>query len=221
MPSGGGAVVQVQQARAGRDSTGEAPPGDLPSDGVDDAGLAERAIALTALWIERGQRLDMQGLADALGVSRVTVFRRVGGREVIMGESLWVLAQRTLRAAERRFEAAPYGRTRSAGVLEQFNTLIAAAPGLRCLLDKEPALALRVLTDPRGLVQPRAVAAIETLLRRDMSESGLTLLVEPHDLSFALVRLCESFLYADVLASRTPDVAVANRLQRALIESAS
>lgn len=222
--------MQVQHARTREDPTNDLraaglPPDGLPPDGLPhdlaDPDLAGRAVALTATWIERGQRLDMQGLADALGVSRVTVFRRVGGREVIMGESLWVLARRTLRAAERRFEAAPYGRTRSAGVLELFNTLIAQAPGLRSLLDKEPALALRVLTDPRGLVQPRAVASIEALLRRDMRESGLTLLVEPYDLSFALVRLCESFLYADILASRTPDVEVANRLQRALIENAS
>ena len=34
----------------------------------------------------------------------------------------------------------------------------------------------------------------------------------------ALVRLGESFLYADVLAARKPDVATANRLQQAIIE---
>jgi len=33
-----------------------------------------------------------------------------------------------------------------------------------------------------------------------------------------LVRLGESFLYADVLAARKPDVATADRLQQALIE---
>ena len=187
----------------------------------DDADLAGRAIALTAEWIEQGQRLDMQRLADALGVSRVTVFRHAGGRDVILGESLWILAERSMRAAERRFDAAPYGRARSAGVLELFNHLIAEAEGLRALLDKEPALALRVLTDPRGLVQPRAVAAIEDLLRRDQTDAGLELPVDPHDLSFALVRLGESFLYADVMASRIPDVEVANRLQRALIEGGS
>lgn len=40
----------------------------------------------------------------------------------------------------------------------------------------------------------------------------------PDALAYALVRLGESFLYADVLANRKPDVAAANRLQRALIE---
>ena len=36
---------------------------------------------------------------------------------------------------------------------------------------------------------------------------------------YALVRLGESFLYADVLAARTPDVATAERLQQALVQS--
>ncbi len=39
-------------------------------------------------------------------------------------------------------------------------------------------------------------------------------------LAYALVRLGESFLYADVLADRKPDVDTANRLQQALVEGA-
>ena len=90
--------------------------------------------------------------------------------------------------------------------------------GLRRLLEDEPALAIRVLTDPRGQVQAGVVAFIEELLRRDIEEFGLITLIEPDALAYALVRLGESFLYADVLAARKPDVETANRLQRALIE---
>jgi hypothetical protein len=78
-----------------------------------------------------------------------------------------------------------------------------------------------VLTDPRGYVQPGVVAFIEALLRRDMAEHGFVPLIEPNALAYALVRLGESFLYADVLAARTPDVATANRLQQALIGPAT
>ena len=159
----------------------------------DDPDLAGRAVTITAAWVQDGQRLDIEQLADALGISRVTVFRHAGGRDVILGESLWALAERTVRAAERRLDAAPSGGARSAGMLELFNHLVAEAEGLHVLPDKEPALALRVLTDPRGLVQPRAVAAIEALLRRDQLDAGLELPVDPHDLTFALFRLGESF----------------------------
>jgi len=67
-------------------------------------------------------------------------------------------------------------------------------------------------------VQAGVVAFIEELLRRDIEEFGLITLIEPDALAYALVRLGESFLYADVLAARKPDVETANRLQRALIE---
>jgi hypothetical protein len=62
------------------------------------------------------------------------------------------------------------------------------------------------------------VSFVEGLLRRDIDEFGLVTLTEPDALAYALVRLGESFLYADVLAARKPDVAAADRLQRALIE---
>ena len=81
-----------------------------------------------------------------------------------------------------------------------------------------PALAIRVLTDPRGRVQTGIVAFVEAMLRRDMAENGLVPLIEPDALAYALVRLGESFLYADVLAARQPDVATADRLQQALVE---
>ncbi|TYP90485.1 hypothetical protein BD833_101203 [Blastococcus xanthinilyticus] len=87
--------------------------------------------------------------------------------------------------------------------------MLAEATGLRRRLDQEPTRAIRVLTDPPGPVQPGCIAFVENLLRHDMEESGPELTVEPWDLAYALVRLNESFVYADVLAARLPDVATA------------
>jgi hypothetical protein len=53
-----------------------------------------------------------------------------------------------------------------------------------------------------------------------MDEHGYVPIADPADLAFALVRLGESFLYADVLAARQPDADAANRIQRALVEGA-
>jgi hypothetical protein len=160
----------------------------------------------------------MQGLADELGLSRVTLHRQTGGREALLGEALWLLTEQLLHAAAARWERerGP-GELRSPGTGRHINALVSQAPALRRLLDDEPALALRVLTDPRGRVQPGVVAFVEALLRRDV-EDGLELLIEPDALAFALVRLGESFLYADVLAARQPDVQTADCLQSALIE---
>ena len=178
-----------------------------------------RIVAAAARWIQDGKRLDMQGLADELGVSRVTLFRRAGSREALLSKALWMLAQCTLETAAARWEAErPAAELHTPGTGRYINAIVAQSNGLRRLLEDEPALAIRVLTDPRGQVQVGTVAFVEELLRRDIEEFGLVTLVEPDVLAYALVRLGESFLYADVLASREPDVETANRLQRALIE---
>jgi AcrR family transcriptional regulator len=178
-----------------------------------------RFVTLAALWINDGRRLDMQGLADELGVSRVTLFRHAGSREALLAEALWILTERTLAAAARRWESErPPGSLHTPGTGRHVNAIVAGSAGLRRLLDDEPALTLRLLTDPRGRVQTGIAAFVEELLRRDMAEFGLVPLIEPDALAYALVRLGESFLYADVLASRKPDVATADRLQQALVE---
>ncbi len=180
-----------------------------------------RAAELAARWVLAGRRLEMQGLADELGISRVTLFRHVGGREALLADALWLLTERVLRLAERRWEAErPPGALHSIGAGRHMNTLVSQSAPLHRLLGDEPALAIRVLTDPRGKVQTGVVAFFEALLRRDMAEHGFRPLVDPGVLAFALVRLGESFLYADVLAARRPDVEAANRLQQALVESA-
>jgi hypothetical protein len=178
------------------------------------------AVDLAARWIHDGRRLDMQGLADELGVSRATLFRRVGGREELLTEALWVLTERTLEAAAAQWEAErPDGELHTPGTGRNVNAAVSQSKSLRRLLDDEPALTLRVLTDPRGRVQTGIVTFIEALLRRDIAEFGLVSVIEPDALAYALVRLGESFLYADVLAARKPDVATADRLQLAVVYS--
>lgn len=180
---------------------------------------AARAVERAAAWVEAGRRLDVQALAAELGISRVTLFRQVGNRRTLLAEALWLLTQRTLEAAARRWEAErPPGALRTPGTMRNINAIVSGSPGLRRLLDDEPALTIAVLTDPRGRVQTGIVAFTETMLRRDEAELGLVPLIEPEALAYALVRLGESFLYADVLASRRPDVALADRLQQALVE---
>jgi AcrR family transcriptional regulator len=183
-----------------------------------DKGSA-RIVAAAARWIQDGKRLDMQGLADELGISRVTLFRRVGSREALLGKALWTLTQCTLETAAAQWEAErPAREPHTPGTGRYINAMVAQSKGLRRLLEDEPALAIRVLTDPRGQVQAGIVAFIEELLRRDIEEFGLVTLIDPAALAYALVRLGESFLYADVLAARKPDVETANRLQRGLLE---
>ena len=182
-------------------------------------GVVVRRAAYTLL---REERLDTTVLAAELGISRVTLFRRVGNRDAILGEALWWLAERALRQAAEAHDARPRAdgdpdRLRSLAVIEDFRSGLGTAPSLRRLIDDEPATALRILTDPRGRVQPRMIEAYTALFERDVEARGLTPEVPLPLLSYAVVRLGESFLYSDVMVSREPDLKAAATVCDALV----
>jgi AcrR family transcriptional regulator len=186
---------------------------------------ADEIVRTAAHWIGRGIRLDTRTLATELGISRSTLFRRVGNREDLMGDALWYMADRTMAAAVRDWAAVhggavrdPDGELRCLAVMRQYREAIATNKGFRRLLDEEPTLAIRVLTDPHGRVQPRVMTTHVELLRRDVEAGGFVPAVSLDSLCYAIVRLGEAFLYSDVLASRVPDLAAASTLLAALVE---
>jgi AcrR family transcriptional regulator len=182
----------------------------------------EEVVRRAARTLLDGERLDTTTLAADLGISRVTLFRRVGNRDAILGEAMWWLAERALQRAVQAHDGRaaggqPPARLRSLAVMADYRHLLGTAAPLRRFIDHEPTTALRVLTDPRGRVQPRLVEAYTGLLARDVEERALTPGVPLPVLAFAVVRLGESFLYSDVLVSRDPDLAAATTVCDALV----
>lgn len=186
---------------------------------------AEDIVRTAARWIDRGVRVDTSAFAQELGISRSTLFRRVGNREDLLGDALYYLSERTLTAASRTWEREEgdvvrnaAGELRCLSIMREYRSVLAASTGFRRFLDDEPVLAIRLLTDPDGRVQPRVIAAHVELLRRDVEDGGFEPTVGLDSLCYAIVRLGEAFLYSDVLASRTPDLEAASTLLGALVE---
>ena len=186
---------------------------------------ADDIVRTAAHWIDRGVRLDTRTLAAELGISRSTLFRRAGNREDLMGDALWYLGNLTMAGANRMWDKehgsavrSPSGELRCLAVMRQYRSDIAGNQGFRRLLNEEPTVAIRVLTDPHGRVQPRVMAAHVALLRRDVDDGGFVPAVSLDSLCYAIVRLGEAFLYSDVLASRAPDLDAASTLLAALVE---
>ncbi|WET77274.1 QsdR family transcriptional regulator [Amycolatopsis sp. QT-25] len=186
---------------------------------------AEDIVRTAARWIDRGLRVDTSAFAQDLGISRSTLFRRVGNREDLLGDALYYLSERTLTAAVRTWEREEgdvvrnaAGELRCLSIMREYRSALAASAGFRRFLDDEPVLAIRLLTDPDGRVQPRVIAAHVELLRRDVEDGGFLPAVGLDSLCYAIVRLGEAFLYSDVLASRTPDLEAASTLLGALVE---
>ncbi|MEV6831732.1 QsdR family transcriptional regulator [Amycolatopsis sp. NPDC051102] len=187
----------------------------------------EDIVRHAARLLMAGTRLDLGRMAAELGISRTTFFRRVGNREDLMGAGLRLLSDRTWQRALDGWRAehgdavrTPEGRLRCLWVMEEYRREVAGSDGMRKLIEAESNVALRVLTDPRGAVQPGLVDAHVELFRADAEAAGLAPLVGLPDLAFAVVRLGESFLYSDVLAARSVDLAVATTLVDTLVRGA-
>ena len=136
-----------------------------------------------------------------------------------MGEALWLLADATIDLARDRYARTthPEGTVPALWVMAEFRSLVAHDPGLRHLLTEEPVVAMRLLLDAHGWVQPRIVARQAELFAVDVANGALAPVVDLGTLSYAVVRLSEAFLYADTVASGTADLQAATTLINALV----
>ncbi|MFG3617911.1 QsdR family transcriptional regulator [Nocardia sp. NPDC047654] len=185
----------------------------------------EDVIRCAALAIESGRRVELGALATELHISRVTLFRRVGNRDQLISEALWWLTQQSLAASAGRWRRAhgdvvrsSRGELRSMWIISDHAARTGRDAGFQKLLDEEPITALRALTDPGGAMQPRMIAAVRAFLDSDVRDGGFRPSVDLDTLAYAVVRLGESILYADLMAGRQSSIATASVLVTALVE---
>src|ERR1700744_2802059 len=181
---------------------------DRKADALDAFRVARR-------WSMAGRRIEMQELAAELGVNRATLFRWVGGRDDLLGEILWSLAEPTLAAAIEASDGNGAGRITAA--IGHFAASLDQADFLREFLRREPERALRILTTRAGTVQVRLVAAIEKLLNDEAAQGNLRSRLPLRDLAYLIVRIVESFLYAEYITGEEPDIAMAELAVGALL----
>jgi AcrR family transcriptional regulator len=142
-----------------------------------------------------GERIDVQAIARELGLARATMHRWFRTRELLLGEMLAELGEERIVALRRRVPGR--GAEALLASFDLFNRELAGAPGLRAFVTGEPELAVRVLTSSDGTVHPRMVAAVQALIEQEVS-AGSRFPVAPDLLAYAMVRLCEAFLYSDL-----------------------
>lgn len=179
---------------------------------------ARRAFDLAREQFIAGYRIDMGGLAGALGVDRTSLFRWVGNRDALLSEVLWSLAMPTLVQADRA-TAERTGADRVAELLAHFVADLNRAPYFREFLRREPARALRLLTTKESEIQRRYVATTEWLVRAELGDAPLAGAIDVHNLAYLLVRVSESFTYADLIAGDEPSAARARAAFRLLLRA--
>lgn len=175
----------------------------VPSSPVrPDAALAFRMARRTFL---AGERVDMGSLAGRLGVDRSTLFRWVGSRDRLLVDILTSLADPTLRDVAA--VAGGTGGRRVARVAGLYAEALIAAPYYRVFLQRETERALRLITTRASPLQRHVVQVFESLLAEEARSGEQAHPLALPDLAYLVVRIVESFVYADLLTGEQPDAA--------------
>ena len=163
----------------------------------------------------RGERIDMQALAQQLGVSRGTLYRWTGSRERLLVDVVWSYAEELFDWVQTKIRGrGPGGIARRT---DAYMHVLATSPALRAFLKQDQELAFRILTR-RGLgVQERAVARLEADIEHERQAADWDPPLRPYTLAYAIVRVIEGFIYNDTIAGEEPDLESAGKVVRALL----
>lgn len=176
------------------------------------------AFRLARHTVLNSQRLDMRALALELGVNRVTLYRWVGTREQLLVEVLWSMTQ--WRFDQISAQVADRPGSRVPEILRRWVEVTVESPGIRHLLYDQNDLAMRLLTLESGGFQPRLLGLIRTLIETDIAEGRVVSPLDLEDLAFAVLRICESYIYLPVILDHEPNPAAMMRVIEVLLPSA-
>ena len=185
---------------------GVAPPASIPA----------AIFASAADVYASGQRLDMQSLARRAGVGRATLYRRAGNREQLLDEVIWWQARRLL-VEQVRATTALAGVARITAVIGGVLGAVGRDKPLRAFLESDPEAAMRILTGARSAVHKGMAGALENLIDLERGHGAFEADLDTPTLAYAITRICEGFLYADVIADRPPDTDRATLVIQALL----
>lgn len=152
----------------------------------------------------KGQRIGLEDLSAELGISRATAYRWAGNADLLSGLVIASIAEDTFRRAAS--EARGRGAARVVDVIARGMRYVASSAAYRAFLERDPQRALRIVASKDGPVQQRTIAMHEELLVEEVRRGALKLPIDTHTMAYALVRVVESFLYADAIAGETLDL---------------
>ncbi|WP_040835095.1 QsdR family transcriptional regulator [Nocardia brevicatena] len=174
----------------------------------------EQVVELARQAFLAGERVDIQAIAAQLRLSRASVYRWFGSRDGVLGAVLAGEFEALIERADARRRSS--GARRILDVLDRVNRWMAGNEPFRRYFENEPIAGLRILTTTDGPVQPRVLAAVETLIAR-AEDDGYHPLLERSLLAYSLVRLGEAFLYSDNVTGLRGDVDRLYQVQAALL----
>jgi hypothetical protein len=159
---------------------------------------------LAMTWWLRGERFDIGKMAQALKLSRATVFRWVGSRELLYGEVLASLFEGAME--EARTSARGTGPALIADVTRRLMTALIAHEPMRVFLKQDPEYAMRVLMSRSSTVEQRSAKIVQEALEEAVRLGHIRPELELDELAYLIVRIGESFLYREAITGDPSDI---------------
>jgi AcrR family transcriptional regulator len=175
--------------------------------------------SLARQWFIGAKRIELQKLAVELGISRATAYRWAGSAEQLVGQVLASLVDDTFKQIVQRTTST--GADRVLEVLELGMRYAHEFQPLRQFLAKDAQLGLRIVASRHSPVQQHTIANLQKLLEEEVEAGHLSLPVEPDVMAYALTRIVESFLYADLITGATPELENASSILKLMLRQDS
>jgi AcrR family transcriptional regulator len=181
------------------------------------AGGPADAIRAAARVYLRGEPLDMSALATELGIGRATLYRWVGNREDLLAAVLAEGTERTYRAAIQGAQGE--GVPLVIDCMRRFMHSVLDTPALLALTQREPLLFIRLATMP-GAIEDRSAELVAELLEQESALGRIRLILPSTVMAQAIVRICDSHLYAHLLGRNEPEIETGLQLVELLLNAA-
>lgn len=162
-----------------------------------------------------GRRVDITVVAQELGLGRATIYRWFGSRDGVLGEV--IVDELHLLLDRHRTRVRQRGARGLLEVFDRVNRALSRSQPLRRLLEQERESAMRMLTSGGGPIQPRAVAAIQSLIDEEVVAGRYQPPADTGTLAYAIVRLADAFLYNDAAIGIRGDCERLRQVEAALL----
>ena len=172
------------------------------------------ALDLAMQMFLAGDRVDMQVLAEQLGVARGTLYRWINSREQLLDEILATLARDMYRAVREQASGDGLDRVEAAAreTMEQFARFEPA----RTFVAREPQLAVKLIMTESGGVQRELTNGTRELLLAEGAQPG----DELDDVVHVVTHIAASLVWVSFAVGQEPQVERAQKALRPLFRSA-
>ncbi len=151
------------------------------------------------------QRLNLGSMAEELGVSRATLFRWIGNKDLLMGEIIWSVYKPTVMYAREHCKSE--GVDYVVDVFREVNIQILNSKPLRHFLSSDGQYALSIISSKNSTFHARMVELNTDLLQQEVDKGKLQPYMSIDSLSYFMVRIGESCTFSEFILDQEPDMA--------------